>query len=437
MDWLLQHSPHQQDVSSTNVVQNPIQNSAREEPRQLHWLLQHSPHQQEAASANVVQNPIQNSAREEPRRLHNGEPSAEEKKQMFRSGQYRELIPYLKEEITQDTPSTSIRFWAMRAFDPESFAAYLEKQRQSNMRRHKFVETRTKLSREPSAEEKVKLFREGKWKLLVPYLSEPLPETMSREGVRLRVMKEFDPESYSNRIEKENEAKRKRKGQIRMRNQDEIFAKRMKPSADQISDLDDSFMDSEILFEEPANSQWPLTKDAEFVENLLSVRPKEKRISPERMREIFRKDGYQALVPYFLDEVRHLKTSPAIRNKIMQLVDPESWTKKREQMLVASKASSQRKQNTKYYPQGTEKEKVRALLSIEPEGPPPPLQEQLQMFQNGRFRELVPFYRDELKEYTSIPGLRFGIMQKIDPAAWQERNRKKTPQLKRINSLED
>ena len=66
---------------------------------------------------------------------------------------------------------------------------------------------------EPSDEDKLRLTRSRKWRLLVPYLKNP-PDPSTKgysETLRIRVMKEFDPEYDQIRRQRNSETKAERK----------------------------------------------------------------------------------------------------------------------------------------------------------------------------------------------------------------------------------
>jgi hypothetical protein len=156
----------------------------------------------------------------------------------------------------------------------------------------------------------------------------------------------------------------------------------------------------------------------------MKIKPKEPRPSIEEMREMFHKGLYKDLIPYFKEELRHITSIQGAIGRLMQILEPELWRKhiktqrdrRRNVTPFKRKSKSLAKQNSQnlvgylkkhrqsiYYPnRDSEIEKVEALLAIEPQGPPPPLEDQIKMFKQGRYRELVPFYRDKLKGISNF-----------------------------------
>jgi hypothetical protein len=289
-----------------------------------------------------------------------------------------ELVPHLKKEnVGPNTPKSTIYMKVMREFDPESYQKHLETQRQ--LSRRVATNSRKILKKEPSAEKKRQLIREGKWKLLVPFLGEKPSADMTSKALRRRVMKEFDAESYKELLAQERH-----------------YAKKYK------------------ALESKNNGKSPdLEKD-----NLLAMEPKGPQPTPDKMRDMFRQGLYKELAPYFKDQLQDKPNLVTIKNKIMQLVDPEGW----QDYLVKIRRSSTVSANGKdprFYPVGKQSEVVQALLAIEPNGPPPSMEEQLQMFRDGRYRELIPFYRDQLTgKRKTLTGVRNRIMELVDPEAW-------------------
>ena len=107
-----------------------------------------------------------------------------EKLKMFREGHFMELVPFLKEPLPQNAPKATIRFRTMKEFDPEAYQEHLEQQRGREKNRKTGPSPEEAREEEPSDEKKIRLFREGKWRLLVPFLKEEYHEGMSPAMLR-------------------------------------------------------------------------------------------------------------------------------------------------------------------------------------------------------------------------------------------------------------
>jgi hypothetical protein len=316
-------------------------------------------------------------------------PPRQEMLKMLQEGRHIELVPYFKVEIGDTRDPLGVRRKIMKHLDPDAFTLVLKKQTRRKRQDFQPVPKKRRKSQEspklenkepPSMDEMIQMYRDGKYVKLEPFFKNEIKGVVSPTGVRWRI-----------------------------RN-----ALKVKANDEQLKLLEEGKTESD------SDPERKTKVDQAFAQEPLT--PPHSR---QEMLEIFREGRYLELVPYFKSEIGKVRSSSGIRLRIMKALDPKEYDKTLMKHKESSKRSEERsKKRIREAAQEDEETELEDEKSEEVDDGSQQeslsLDEMIKVFRAGRYKELIPFFKDEVKGAISPAGISRRILNALKVDANEE-----------------
>jgi hypothetical protein len=191
----------------------------------------------------------------------------------------------------------------------------------------------------PPKDEMLRIFRSGGYLNLVPYFKKEIGSVKSTEGVRLRIMKHVDPESFALKQEKRIGARQREKEGAKRK-------KRKYQSSIGLHEEDTNNLEREVPHESMSLLSYPSqskTCKATRIEQALLQEPRYPAPTKAQMREMYRSGQYFDLIPYFKKEIGNSRSFSHVRRKILRVIDPHAFTLETEKQRISEMKSKMKK----------------------------------------------------------------------------------------------
>jgi hypothetical protein len=252
----------------------------------------------------------------------------------------------------------------------------------------------------------LEMLHQGRSLELVPYFKNEIGQVRSPYGIRLRIMKVLDPEAYAKTLEKHKEASRVSEEKAKKRIRQQV--------AEEVVEL-------ESEDEKPGKKR----KSKEPSQDTES----EPLLSMEEMIQQFRQGRYMEMIPLFKKEVKGAVSPAGIRLRILNALKANA---NEEQLHVLKQIQNEMDESHPAHKEimrnkaqtSKRKDKIIEALAKEPLDPAPSREKMLDLFHKGRYVDLIPYFKDQVRGVKSLPGARLRIMKVLDPEAYNKEMKK-------------